>query len=92
VLRETNSTAATAAASSIKTTKILQQLPQTGTVVVVTYFFLSSWSPRLTTDQERLQTRSRDEADVSLPKEREIQTPPRLVLPADHSISSDIFD
>jgi hypothetical protein len=79
------------AASSIKTTKSLQQLLQTRTVVV-TYFFLSSWSPRLTTDQERLQTTSQEEADVSLPKEREIQTPPRLLLPADHSISSDIFD
>jgi hypothetical protein len=79
------------AASSIKTTKILQQLLQTRTVVVVTYF-LSSWSPGLTTDQERLQTPSQEEADVSLPKEREIQTPPRLLLPADHSISSDIFD
>jgi hypothetical protein len=91
VLGKTNSTAATVAASSIKTTKILQQLLQTGTVVVVTYF-LSSWSPRLTTDQESLQTTSQEEADVSLPKKREIQTLPRLLLPADHSISSDIFD
>jgi hypothetical protein len=90
VLGKTNSTAATVAASSFKTTKILQQLLQTGTVVVT--YFLSRWSPRLTTDQESLQTTSQEEADVSLPKERESQTPPRLLLPADHSISSEIFD
>jgi hypothetical protein len=92
VLGETNSTAARVAASSTKTTENPTTVATNRDCCCCYLLLLIELEPPANHRPRALAATSQEEADVSLPKEREIQTTPRLLLPADHSISSDIFD